>query len=190
MKKPAINGDRLQQSLTDLAKIGAYKDERSGLIGVNRLALTDADALGRRQVVRWFEEAGLEVRVDRIGNVYGRRRGKQKDAAPVLSGSHIDSVPTGGAFDTVGLILISLALICFTGGLSLLRLEGGLVNPWSWTVVVLGVLLVVPFALWELRHDDPLIDVRLFATPAFSAALATNVLGLFMVLGSFLFITQ
>src|SRR5437763_1701839 len=51
-----------------------------------------------------LEEAGLEVRVDRIGNVYGRRRGA-RDEAPVLSGSHIDSVPTGGAFDgTLGVL--------------------------------------------------------------------------------------
>src|SRR5688500_7889800 len=96
--KPAIDKDRLWRALMDLGKIGAYKDERTGLMGVNRLALTEADGLGRRQVKRWFEEAGLEVRVDRIGNVYGRRKGA-KDDAPFLSGSHIDSVPTGGAFD-------------------------------------------------------------------------------------------
>ncbi|MDQ0644411.1 MFS transporter [Microbacterium murale] len=73
---------------------------------------------------------------------------------------------TGGVLDMVGLVLISIALICFTGGLSMLRLDGGLVNPWSWIVVALGLLLVVPFALWELRHDDPLIDVRMFRSPA------------------------
>ena len=83
----------------------------------------------------------------------------------ILFGVKESPEPTGGVFDTVGLILISLALICFTGGLSLLRLEGGLANPWSWAVVVLGILLVVPFALWELRHDDPLIDVRMFRSP-------------------------
>lgn len=93
-----IDRDRLWKSLMTLAEVGAYLDESSGLRGVNRLALTDADAEGRRLVKRWFEEAGLEVRVDRIGNVYGRRPGK-KDLAPILSGSHIDSVPTGGAFD-------------------------------------------------------------------------------------------
>jgi N-carbamoyl-L-amino-acid hydrolase len=98
MTKLAINPDRLWQSLMDLGKIGAYKDERTGLMGVNRLALTAADGEGRRQVKKWMEEAGLEVRVDRIGNVYGRRKGK-RDVEPVLSGSHIDSVPTGGAFD-------------------------------------------------------------------------------------------
>ncbi len=94
-----IDGARLWDSIHALAKIGAYRDPGSGLMGVNRLALTDADRDGRRQVKRWFEEAGLEVRVDRIGNTYGRRPGRDRAAAPVISGSHIDSVPTGGAFD-------------------------------------------------------------------------------------------
>ncbi len=97
----------------------------------------------------------------------------------ILFGVKESPEPTGGVFDTVGLILISLALICFTGGLSLLRLEGGLVNPWSWTVVVLGILLVVPFVLWELRHDDPLIDVRMFRSPALGPVFLTA--GLFGV---------
>jgi N-carbamoyl-L-amino-acid hydrolase len=97
-KKVAIDGQRLYASLMELARIGAYTDERTGLQGVNRLALTAADGEGRRQVKKWFEQAGLEVRVDRIGNVYGRRKGA-RDLEPVLSGSHIDSVPTGGAFD-------------------------------------------------------------------------------------------
>lgn len=96
---PTIDGERLWASIRQLAQIGAYEDERTGLTGVNRLALTDADAEGRRLVKRWFEEAGLEVRVDRIGNCYGRREGERGDAPAVMSGSHIDSVPTGGAFD-------------------------------------------------------------------------------------------
>ncbi|MFJ3799042.1 M20 family metallo-hydrolase [Streptomyces sp. NPDC090088] len=97
--KITVNGDRLWRSLTDLAEIGAYDDERTGLRGVNRLALTDADATGRRQVIAWMEDAGLSVRVDRMGNVYGRREGIDPTAAPVLTGSHIDSVATAGAFD-------------------------------------------------------------------------------------------
>lgn len=95
----SIDSDRLQRSLGDLASIGAYRDPVAGLPGVNRLALTNADAAGRRQVVKWFEQAGLAVTVDRIGNVYGRRPGEDNRLAPVLAGSHIDSVPTGGAFD-------------------------------------------------------------------------------------------
>lgn len=94
-----IDANRLWASIMELATVGAYEDARSGLIGVNRLALTDADKEGRLLVKRWMEEAGLEVRVDRIGNTYGRRAGTDPDAAPVMSGSHIDSVPTGGAFD-------------------------------------------------------------------------------------------
>mgnify|MGYP002630278166 CR=1 FL=1 len=94
-----IDADRLWDTLLKLARIGAYVDARTGLSGVNRLALTDADADGRRQVMAWFGEAGLEVRVDRVGNVIGRRAGRFDHLAPVMSGSHIDSVPTGGAFD-------------------------------------------------------------------------------------------
>ncbi len=82
-----------------LAEIGAYTDPGTGLRGVCRLALTEADGAGRRQVKAWMEAAGLEVRVDRIGNVIGRRRGRDDALAPVMSGSHIDSVSTGGAFD-------------------------------------------------------------------------------------------
>ena len=95
----AINQDRLWASLMTLAEIGSYLDERTGLRGVNRLALTDAEAEGRRLVMRWIREAGLRVRVDELGNVYGRREGRLADAPPVLVGSHIDSVATAGAFD-------------------------------------------------------------------------------------------
>lgn len=97
----------------------------------------------------------------------------------ILFGVKESPEPTGGIFDTVGLVLISLALICFTGGLSLLRLEGGLMNPWSWAVVVFGILLVVPFVLWELRCSDPLIDVRMFRSPALAPVFLTA--GLFGV---------
>jgi len=95
----SIDAARLYASLAELKSIGSYHDEGSGLTGVNRLAFTDADAEGRRQVVRWMEEAGLIVSIDGIGNVYGRRPGRDDALAPVMIGSHIDSVPTAGAFD-------------------------------------------------------------------------------------------
>lgn len=94
-----IDGQRLYDSLDALGRIGAFLHENTGLQGVNRLALTDADAAGRRQVVAWMREAGLHVTIDGIGNVYGRREGTDPAAAPVMAGSHIDSVPTGGRFD-------------------------------------------------------------------------------------------
>lgn len=84
----------------------------------------------------------------------------------------------GGKLDYVGLSLISIALIMFTGGLSLLRLNGP-IDPLAWTVVAVGVLLIVPFALYELRHPDPLIDVRMFRSPALAPVFLTA--GLFGV---------
>ncbi len=98
-KKLTINGGRLYAALKDLGKVGAYKDENSGLVGVNRLALTEKEGEGRRLVIKWFKEAGLKVVVDKIGNVYAKREGQDDDLPPLLLGSHIDSVPTAGIFD-------------------------------------------------------------------------------------------
>jgi N-carbamoyl-L-amino-acid hydrolase len=94
-----INGERLWASLEALGRIGAYEDEASGLTGVRRLALTAEDGEGRRHVVAQMKAAGLTVTVDRIGNVYGRRAGREDGLAPVMAGSHIDSVATAGRFD-------------------------------------------------------------------------------------------
>ncbi|MEQ6898967.1 MFS transporter [Microbacterium sp. KR10-403] len=96
----------------------------------------------------------------------------------VLIGVRESPEPTGGTFDTVGVVLVSLALIAFTGGLSLLRLNGP-ADLVSWVVVVLGVALLVPFVLWELRCADPLIDVRMFRSPALGPVFLTA--GLFGV---------
>ncbi|WP_217135570.1 MFS transporter [Leucobacter chinensis] len=85
---------------------------------------------------------------------------------------------TGGVLDFQGLVLISLALIAFTGGLSLLRLNGP-DSLAAWAVTLLGVLLIVPFVLVELRKDDPLIDVRMFRSPSLAPVFLTA--GLFGV---------
>jgi N-carbamoyl-L-amino-acid hydrolase len=83
----------------ELATIGAYDDEATGLTGVDRQSLTDEDAAGRRLVIRWMEEAGLTVTIDPMGSIFGRRAGLRDDLAPVMMGSHIDTVGTAGAFD-------------------------------------------------------------------------------------------
>jgi beta-ureidopropionase / N-carbamoyl-L-amino-acid hydrolase len=89
----------------ELKQIGAYDDEATGLRGVRRLALTDADAEARRRCAQWMTDAGLEVRIDRIGNVYATRPGRDRSLPCVLMGSHIDTVATGGAFDgTLGVL--------------------------------------------------------------------------------------
>jgi len=89
-----INGQRLWQSLMDLAAIGATPKG-----GVCRLALSELDRQGRDRVVQWAREAGLTVTVDRIGNVFMRRAGRNNALPPVMTGSHIDTQPTGGKFD-------------------------------------------------------------------------------------------
>ena len=89
-----IDGERLWQSLMDLAAIGATEKG-----GVKRLALTDLDREGRNLVVRWGREAGLEVTVDQIGNVFMRREGRNPSLFPIVTGSHVDTQPTGGKFD-------------------------------------------------------------------------------------------
>jgi N-carbamoyl-L-amino-acid hydrolase len=100
-----IDRERLWGTLMELKEIGAYDDEATGLRGVRRLALTNADAEARRRCVEWMTEAGLEVRLDRIGNVYATRPGRDRSLPCVLMGSHIDTVATGGAFDgTLGVL--------------------------------------------------------------------------------------
>lgn len=95
----SIDGARLYASLEALGRIGAYRDEEAGVDGVCRLAFSAADGDGRRHVVAQMRGAGLAVTVDRIGNVYARRAGRDDSLAPVMAGSHIDSVATAGRFD-------------------------------------------------------------------------------------------
>ncbi len=107
----AVNADRLYDSIETLGRIGAYHDNATGLDGVCRLALSDADRDARRLVVGWFEEAGLAVTVDQIGNVYGLRPGPDDALRPVMVGSHLDSVPSGGIFDGALGVLGALEVI-------------------------------------------------------------------------------
>jgi N-carbamoyl-L-amino-acid hydrolase len=88
-----IDRKRLEQSIEELGRIGATP--RGGL---TRVALTDDDKRGRDLMVRWMREAGLRVTVDQMGNLFGERAGTQA-LPPVMMGSHVDSVPTGGKYD-------------------------------------------------------------------------------------------
>lgn len=100
------NSDRLWKSLMDMAKIGATEKG-----GVCRLALTDLDKEARDLFVKWCKEAGCTIKIDKIGNVFARRAGKDNTLAPVVTGSHIDSQPTGGKFDGVYGVLAGLEVI-------------------------------------------------------------------------------
>ncbi len=101
-----INGDRLWASLMELARIGATDKG-----GVCRLALTDLDREGRDLFVRWCEEAGCKVEVDQVGNIFARREGRSADRPVVMTGSHLDSQPTGGKFDGAYGVLAGLELV-------------------------------------------------------------------------------
>ena len=78
--------------------------------GVCRLALTDEDRRGRDRLVQWMQALGLAVRVDRIGNIFGTRAGR-RDVAPVMTGSHIDTVATGGRYDGIYGVLAGLEVV-------------------------------------------------------------------------------
>jgi N-carbamoyl-L-amino-acid hydrolase len=101
-----IDGARLWRSLMDLAQIGATAKG-----GVRRLTLTDADREARECVVGWFRAAGLDVRVDRVGNLFARRAGRNPLRPPVVSGSHIDTQPSGGKFDGAYGVLAALEVM-------------------------------------------------------------------------------
>lgn len=101
-----VNGDRLWQSLMTLAEIGATPKG-----GVCRLTLTDLDRQGRDLVIAWGKSAGLSITVDKIGNVFMRRSGRNNDLPPIMTGSHIDTQPTGGKFDGNFGVLAALEVI-------------------------------------------------------------------------------
>jgi len=89
-----INAERLWGSLMEMAKIGATPKG-----GVKRLTLTDLDRQSRDLFVAWCKAAGLSVSVDGVGSIFARRRGRNAAAPPVVSGSHLDTQPSGGRFD-------------------------------------------------------------------------------------------
>lgn len=91
--EPSINAPRLLDRLESLGCVGRREDG-----SICRLALTDEDRQGRDLVAAWMRELGLEVRVDRVGNLFGLRKGLE-DLPPVMTGSHIDTVATAGKFD-------------------------------------------------------------------------------------------
>ncbi|WP_256680669.1 Zn-dependent hydrolase [Pseudomonas sp. LTJR-52] len=103
---PQIDGERLWQSLMELAQIGATPKG-----GVCRLALTDLDRQARDLFIQWCEGAGCVVTCDTIGNLFARRPGRNPALAPVMTGSHIDTQPTGGKFDGCFGVMAGLEVI-------------------------------------------------------------------------------
>ncbi|MDN4609182.1 M20 family metallo-hydrolase [Sporosarcina highlanderae] len=103
---PAINLERLKSTFDVSSSIGATEGG-----GITRLALTKEDIEIRDVFVKWLKEANLSVKYDDLGNIYGRREGKNKDAKSIMIGSHLDTLPKGGRFDGIMGVLTSLEVI-------------------------------------------------------------------------------
>src|SRR6266478_4022563 len=93
--QPRVNGARLNQHLTALSGFG--KNPQGG---VSRVAYSEADVHGREYVMGLMRAAKLDTSIDAAGNLIGRRAGSDNNLKPILFGSHIDSVPEGGNFDS------------------------------------------------------------------------------------------
>ncbi|MGD1863818.1 MAG: Zn-dependent hydrolase [Phormidesmis sp.] len=90
----AVNGERLNQALEDLAQVGKQPDNT-----IKRLAFSPEDLEARSRLTEWMEAAGMSVRIDAGGNIIGRYLGYENEAAALATGSHIDTVFSGGRFD-------------------------------------------------------------------------------------------
>ena len=106
MRNLTIDGARLWASLMEMAKIGATPKG-----GVCRLALTELDRVGRELFIDWCKKAGCSVAVDKVGNIFARRPGRDNTKPAVMTGSHLDTQPTGGRFDGIFGVLAGLEVV-------------------------------------------------------------------------------
>ena len=101
-----INEKRLEERMNRINSIAVTAES-----GMMRLALTDADKEARDLIVSWLEEAGMEVKVDDMGSVYGILKGSDPDAKPICVGSHADTQPNGGRYDGLFGVMAGLEAI-------------------------------------------------------------------------------
>ncbi|WP_138933901.1 Zn-dependent hydrolase [Roseovarius arcticus] len=121
-----VNGDRLWDSLMDMAKVGP------GIAGGNnRQTLTDEDAEGRALFQLWCDDAGMTMGVDTMGNMFHRREGTDPGALPVYVGSHLDTQPTGGKYDGVLGVLAGLELVRTLNDLDIKTKHPIVVTNWT-----------------------------------------------------------
>lgn len=144
------NAERMEARIKALSKYGLNKND-----GSDRVAYTGYDKQGREYIIGLMKNAGLEVSIDTAANIIGRRKGKFDDRKPIIFGSHIDTVPNGGAYDgcvgVIGAIEViellnenkittdgPLEVVVFTdeeGGLTGSRAFAGALGPEALTVV-------------------------------------------------------
>ncbi len=121
-----INGDRLWDTIHEMAKIGP------GIAGgSNRQTVTDADGEGRKLFQSWCEDAGCSMGVDQMGTMFMRREGTDPDALPVYVGSHLDTQPTGGRYDGVLGVLAGLEIVRTLNDLSIKTKHPIVITNWT-----------------------------------------------------------
>ena len=121
-----INGDRLWDSIMEMAKIGP------GVAGGNnRQTVTDEDGEGRKLFQKWCEDAGCTMGVDTMGTMFMRREGTDPDALPVYVGSHLDTQPTGGKYDGVLGVLAGLEIVRTLNDLGIKTKHPIVVTNWT-----------------------------------------------------------
>jgi len=121
-----INGDRLWDSIHELARIGP------GVAGGNnRQTVTDEDAEGRALFQNWCEAAGMTMGLDQMGTMFARRDGTDPDALPVYVGSHLDTQPTGGRYDGILGVLGGLEIIRTLNDLNIRTKHPIVVTNWT-----------------------------------------------------------
>ncbi|SFM13712.1 Zn-dependent hydrolase [Salibacterium qingdaonense] len=141
----------LAQRLSEMAEIGKTQNS-----GVTRFVYTDEEAEAKALFRSWMEQAGLSVREDEVGNLYGRLEGTNPDMPAVLTGSHLDTVPEGGAFDgALGCISSLMAVE------AVIEQEGRLTHPVEVAVFIDeegarfgGGLLGSRIAMGEVTKED------------------------------------
>ena len=122
----SINSDRLWDSLMTMAKIGP------GIAGGNnRQTVTEEDGEARKLLQKWSEDAGMTMKVDELGSMFFKREGTDKNALPVVIGSHLDTQPTGGKYDGVLGVLAGLEIVRTLNDLNIQTKHPILVVNWT-----------------------------------------------------------
>ena len=122
----SINSDRLWDSLMTMAKIGP------GIAGGNnRQTVTVEDGEARKLLQKWSEDAGMTMKVDELGSMFFKREGTEKNALPVVIGSHLDTQPTGGKYDGVLGVLAGLEIVRTLNDLNIQTKHPILVVNWT-----------------------------------------------------------
>ena len=122
----SINSERLWNTLMTMAKIGP------GIAGGNnRQTVTPEDGEARKLLQKWSEDAGMTMKVDELGTMFFKREGTDKNALPVVIGSHLDTQPTGGKYDGVLGVLAGLEIVRTLNDLNIQTKHPILVVNWT-----------------------------------------------------------